>query len=124
MTVDRRLILHRDSRTVEILWMGRAHTDGDLCVFLPNEKVLATGDALHGWTPTMRDSYPYDWIQTLHAAEKLDFEHVIGGHPGGQPCKPKFPVLETTLSALLSHPTPAPRQGGHLSGAKTPLTEA
>src|SRR5260370_15574051 len=79
MTVDRRLILHRDSRTVEILWMGRAHTDGDLFVFLPNEKVLATGDALHGWTPTMPDSYPYDWIQTLDAAEKLDFEYVIGG---------------------------------------------
>lgn len=30
MTVDRRLILHRHSRTVEILWLGRAHTDGDL----------------------------------------------------------------------------------------------
>lgn len=64
MTVDSRLILHRESRTVEILWLGRAHTDGDLFVFLPKEKVLASGDAPHGWTPTMRDSYPYEWIQT------------------------------------------------------------
>jgi glyoxylase-like metal-dependent hydrolase (beta-lactamase superfamily II) len=42
--------------------------------------VLVTGDALHGWTPYMGESYPYDWIHTLDAAEKLDFQHVIGGH--------------------------------------------
>src|SRR5207245_10958447 len=47
MTFDRSLILHRNARTVEILWLGRAHTDGDVWVFLPNEKVLVTGDALH-----------------------------------------------------------------------------
>src|SRR5207344_2299915 len=69
MTFDRSLILHRKSRTVEILWLGRAHTDGDVFVFLPKEKVLVTGDALHGWTPYMADSYPYDWIKTLDVAE-------------------------------------------------------
>src|SRR5256885_134022 len=57
MTFDRSLILHRSSRTIEILWLGRAHTDGDVFVFLPREKVLVTGDALHGWTPFMVDSY-------------------------------------------------------------------
>src|SRR5260370_34539706 len=104
MTVDSRLILHRDSRTVEILWMGRAHTDGDLFVFLPNEKVLATGDALHGWTPTMRDSYPYDWIQTLDAAEKLDFEYVIGGPAPGMPGEQKVEAWEANLRALRARP--------------------
>src|SRR6266850_3580564 len=77
MTFDRSLILRRGPRTVEVLWLGRAHTDGDVFVFLPNEKVIVTGDALLGWTPFMGDSYPYDWIQTLDAAEKLDFNHVI-----------------------------------------------
>jgi glyoxylase-like metal-dependent hydrolase (beta-lactamase superfamily II) len=38
MTFGRSLILRRGSRTVEILWLGRAHTDGDVFVFLPNEK--------------------------------------------------------------------------------------
>jgi glyoxylase-like metal-dependent hydrolase (beta-lactamase superfamily II) len=74
MTFDRSLILHRKSRIVEILWLGKAHTDGDVFVYLPKEKVLVTGDALHGWTPYMGDSYPYDWITTLDAAEKLDFD--------------------------------------------------
>src|SRR5262249_265661 len=80
MTFDRSLILHRKSRTVEILWLGRAHTDGDVFVFLPKEKVLVTGDALHGWTPYMGDSYPYDWVKTLDVAEKLDFEYALVRH--------------------------------------------
>src|SRR5262252_9367329 len=53
MTFDHSLILHHNSRTVEILWLGRAHTDGDVFVFLPKEKVLVTGDALHGRIPFM-----------------------------------------------------------------------
>jgi glyoxylase-like metal-dependent hydrolase (beta-lactamase superfamily II) len=80
LTFDRSLIIHRPSRTVHILWLGKAHTDGDIWILLPKEKVLASGDALHTFTPYMADGYPYDWIRTLEAAEVLDFEHVIPGH--------------------------------------------
>ena len=123
MTVDSRLILHRDSRTVEILWLGRAHTDGDLFVFLPKEKVLATGDALHGWTPTMRDSYPYDWIQTLDAAEKLDFEYVIGGHGEVMHGKQKFELWKQYFRDLLESTTAAYVEGATMEEAKKRVSE-
>ena len=123
MTVDRRLILHRDSRTVEILWLGRAHTDGDLFVFLPAEKVLATGDALHGWTPTMRDSYPYEWIQTLDAAEKLDFEYVIGGHGEVMHGKQKFELWKQYFRDLLESTTAAYVEGATVEEAKARVSE-
>lgn len=123
MTVDSRLILHRDSRTVEILWLGRAHTDGDLFVFLPKEKVLATGDALHGWTPTMRDSYPYDWIQTLDTAEKLDFEYVIGGHGEVMHGKQKFELWKQYFRDLLESTTAAYVEGATMEEAKKHVSE-
>jgi cyclase len=123
MTVDRRLILHRDSRTVEILWLGRAHTDGDLFVFLPTEKVLVTGDALHGWTPTMRDSYPYEWIQTLDAAEKLDFEYVIGGHGEVMHGKQKFELWKQYFRDLLESTTAAYAEGASMEEAKKRVSE-
>ena len=102
MTFDRSLILHRKSRTVEILWLGRAHTDGDVFVFLPKEKVLVTGDALHGWTPYMGDSYPFDWIKTLDVAEKLDFDYAIGGHGEVMRGKTNVRTVEAILSAICS----------------------
>src|SRR5262249_52784540 len=48
MTLDRSLILYRKTRTVEILWLGNAHTNGDVWVYLPKEKILICGDSLHG----------------------------------------------------------------------------
>ena len=111
MTFDRSLILHRKSRIVEILWLGKAHTDGDVFVYLPKEKVLVTGDALHGWTPFMGDSYPYDWITTLDAAEKLDFDQVIGGHGDVIKGKQKFELWKQYFGELLSQTAQAYAEG-------------
>jgi glyoxylase-like metal-dependent hydrolase (beta-lactamase superfamily II) len=80
ITFDRTLILHQKTRLVEIMWLGRAHTDGDVVVYLPKEKFVATGDMLHGGVPYMADGYPYDWIETLTNLGKLDFDYAMGGH--------------------------------------------
>lgn len=114
MTFDRSLILRRGSRTVEILWLGRAHTDGDVFVFLPKEKVLVTGDALHGWTPFMGDSYPYEWIQTLDAAEKLDFDSVLGGHGDVMHGKVRFELWKQYFQDLMEHTAAAYAEGASL----------
>ena len=118
LTFDRSLILHRPSRTVEILWLGRAHTDGDVWVFLPKEKVLVCGDALHGWTPFMGDSYPYEWIKTLDAAEKLDFDYAIGGHGDVMKGKQKFELWKQYFGDLMDQTAAAYSLGASLGEAQ------
>jgi glyoxylase-like metal-dependent hydrolase (beta-lactamase superfamily II) len=123
MTFDRSLILRRGSRTVEILWLGRAHTDGDVFVFLPNEKVLVTGDALHGWTPFMGDSYPYEWIKTLDAAEKLDFNLVLGGHGDVMHGKLRFELWKQYFQDLMDRTAAAYAEGATLDQAQKSVSE-
>jgi cyclase len=123
MTFDRSLILHRKSRTVELLWLGRAHTDGDVFVFLPKEKVLVTGDALHGWTPYMGDSYPYDWIETLDVAEKLDFDYVIAGHGDVMRGKQTFDLWKQYFRDLLDQTAAAYADGATLEQAKKRVSD-
>src|SRR4249920_502994 len=123
MTFDRSLILHRKSRTVEILWLGRAHTDGDVFVFLPKEKVLVTGDALHGWTPYMADSYPYDWIKTLDVAEKLDFDYALGGHGEVMRGKQTFELWKQYFGDLLDQTAAAYADGATLDQAKKRVSD-
>ena len=123
MTFDRSLILHRKSRTVELLWLGRAHTDGDVFVFLPKEKVLVTGDTLHGWTPYMGDSYPYDWIKTLDVAEKLDFDYVIAGHGGVMRGKQTFDLWKQYFRDLLDQTAAAYADGATLDQAKKRVSD-
>ncbi len=123
MTFDRSLILRHGSRTVEILWLGRAHTDGDVFVFLPNEKFLATGDALHGWTPFMGDSYPYEWIQTLDAAEKLDFHTVLGGHGDVMHGRLRFELWKQYFQDLMDRTAAVYAEGASLDQAQKTVSD-
>lgn len=72
--------LNANGREIQLLLLGRAHTDGDVFIYMPKEKVIATGDALVDWMPFMGDGYPEDWIGTLTALEQVDFTHIIPGH--------------------------------------------
>ncbi len=72
--------LYRRDREIHFLHLGRAHTAGDVFVYLPREKVVITGDAMIGWTPFMGDGYPEEWAATLDRLAELDFTHIIMGH--------------------------------------------
>jgi glyoxylase-like metal-dependent hydrolase (beta-lactamase superfamily II) len=80
MTFDRRLVLHRGGREVHLLFLGRAHTAGDVVAYIPSERAIATGDLMHGLLPYMGDGFPDEWPATLRALEALDFDRVIPGH--------------------------------------------
>jgi len=72
--------IYRRDREIHLLHLGRAHTEGDVFVYLPREKVAITGDAVIGWTPFMGDGYPEEWAGTVDRLAQLDFTHMIMGH--------------------------------------------
>jgi cyclase len=80
MTFDRQLVVHRGGREIHLLFLGRAHTAGDVVAFIPSERVIATGDLMHGLLPYMGDGFPDEWPATLRALEALEFDRVIPGH--------------------------------------------
>jgi len=59
---------------------GHAHTAGDVFVHCLQRRVLATGDASHGWVPNLGDGYPNAWPATIDKVMNSDFTHVLGGH--------------------------------------------
>src|SRR5262245_46069257 len=50
-TVANTVTLHEPGREIQLLLLGRGHTDGDLYTYLPKEKVVITGDAVIDWMP-------------------------------------------------------------------------
>ena len=123
LTFDRSLILYRKERTVQILWLGNGHTNGDVWVYLPKEKIIICGDALHGWTPFMGDSYPFDWIQTLDAAEKLDFDQALGGHGDVMHGKEKFELWKAYFRDLLDETAQVYGTGASLEDAQKQVSK-
>jgi cyclase len=79
-TVSNSVTLNEGGRAIQILLLGRGHTDGDIYIHLPREKVVVTGDAVIDWTRYMNDGFPVEWVQTLDALEKFDFTQIIPGH--------------------------------------------
>jgi glyoxylase-like metal-dependent hydrolase (beta-lactamase superfamily II) len=79
-TVTSTMTLNEQGREIQLLLLGRGHTDGDVYVYLPKEKVVMTGDAVVDWMPFLNDGYPEEWVQTLDALDKVDFTHMILGH--------------------------------------------
>ncbi|MGD9905124.1 MAG: MBL fold metallo-hydrolase [Vicinamibacterales bacterium] len=80
VTLTDQLTLHRGGREIRLLHLGRAHTGGDVVVFLPKERVVVTGDLLAEGPSYLGDSFIPDWIQTLERLRGLDFDTTLPGH--------------------------------------------
>jgi glyoxylase-like metal-dependent hydrolase (beta-lactamase superfamily II) len=59
---------------------GRSHTAGDVFVFCPQQRAIATGDAIHGFLPNIGDGYPRLWPGTIDTVGRADFHYIMGGH--------------------------------------------
>lgn len=65
---------------VQILQLGRGHTKGDTIVWLPQEKVLFSGDLVEfDATPYAGDAYFQDWPKTLDNLAALKPEKLVPG---------------------------------------------
>lgn len=77
-----------DDMPIDLHYLGRGHTDGDIVVHLPTEGTVVTGDlfALYGPYRAVIDYSAggglRDWTRTLERVLDLDFDLVIPGHSG------------------------------------------
>ncbi|MEO6291909.1 MAG: MBL fold metallo-hydrolase, partial [Burkholderiaceae bacterium] len=65
---------------VQLLQLGRGHTKGDTVAWLPQQKILFSGDLVEfGATPYAGDAYFKDWPTTLDAIAALKPEKLVPG---------------------------------------------
>jgi glyoxylase-like metal-dependent hydrolase (beta-lactamase superfamily II) len=118
LTLDRSMTLHAAGREARVLYFGRGHTEGDVVVFLPNEKVLITGDLLTNGIPLMRDAFPLEWSATLAGVERLDYAQNIPGHGDVQHGKERLQMLRAFLDDLVPAVRKAIAEGKAVAEAK------
>jgi glyoxylase-like metal-dependent hydrolase (beta-lactamase superfamily II) len=80
VTLREGLTIHAGGREIQLRHFGRGNTRGDVVVWLPKERVLASGDLLVAPTPFGIGSFFGDWIQTLGKLEALDPAVIVPGH--------------------------------------------
>jgi len=69
-TFDRAWHLYQGEREIRILWLGAAHTAGDIVMWLPRERVIATGDVVTAPVPLMPSPYAGDYPEDFKTMKR------------------------------------------------------
>ena len=80
MTFTGKMTLWLGKLEVQLLQLGRGHTKGDTVAWLPQQKILFSGDLVEfDATPYAGDAYFKDWPQTLDNIAALKPEKLVPG---------------------------------------------
>lgn len=82
---------------IQLKFLGKGHTPGDIVAFIPKEKFLVAGDLVHDFEPLFADGDPDSWIAILEKIRTWNFDSFVGGH--GDFHKGKW-VLEAWLAYM------------------------
>ncbi|MBI3400911.1 MAG: MBL fold metallo-hydrolase [Acidobacteria bacterium] len=120
-TVSDRRVLMLGGTEIDILMLGRAHTGGDLEVYLPREKILFMSEVFSNRIfPSMANGYPSEWVETLKKAEAMDAAWYVPAH-GFVDSAPILKEEERNFRLALERII---AEGRRLHDAKTPVESA
>jgi cyclase len=84
-----RVTLYFGGKEIQILYFGRAHTQGDSVIFVPQERIAYLSEVFFSDEfPNMAQGYGVSWLKVLDAIEALGADIFVPGH-GAIPEDPK-----------------------------------
>jgi glyoxylase-like metal-dependent hydrolase (beta-lactamase superfamily II) len=111
LTFDKTMTLIRGGREIRILYLGRGHTDTDVFVHPPKERIVCSGDLMESVPSYMGDSFPEDWIATLERLKAIDFDTTMPGHGVVFTGKAKIEAFQKYLRDAITQVTKIKKQG-------------
>lgn len=109
-TFQDELLLDDPLRPVRLMFLGRANTDGDAIAWLPNERIVMTGDVVVAPVPFGFFSFPGDWLGVLERIKALNYTVLVPGHGEPQTDTAYVDNLITSISDLRDQVGPLARQ--------------
>lgn len=80
-TFGNKMTHHYGKTVVELIFMGPAHTYGDIVAYLPQHKILLAGDiAFFYVAPFAQNAHVTKWLETIDRIMKMDVETIVPGH--------------------------------------------
>ena len=81
VTFEDRMNIRLGDREINLIYLGRAHSAGDILLHLPQEGLLYAGDiAFHRILPAFPDGHITKWLDVMEETRKLDFDTIVPGH--------------------------------------------
>jgi glyoxylase-like metal-dependent hydrolase (beta-lactamase superfamily II) len=77
------MTLELGGKTVELIYVGRNHSDNSIVMHFPAERALFAVDFIPVKAVAFRnlsDSYIPDWMESIKRVEAMDFDILVPGH--------------------------------------------
>lgn len=82
ITFSHQMDIYLGDHTFKLIHLP-GHTPGQVGVYIPQERVVFTGDNFtNGWQPSLEYCCPLEWVESLKRIEAMDFDVVVPGHGG------------------------------------------
>jgi len=111
ITFDKSYVLQDPAFDLHIDFHGHAHTAGDVVVYSPQARAIATGDVIHGFIPNIADGFPRIWPGTIDSIGGADFNTIMPGHAALQTGRTVMTNLRNYIEELTGRVDQARKAG-------------
>jgi len=81
VTFDDTMTIMLGDREIQLKYHGRAHSNSDITIYLPEDKLLYIGDlAVHKTLPAFPDGHITKWVDVMSHVSKIDANTIVPGH--------------------------------------------
>ena len=81
VTFNDRMDIRLGDREINLIYLGRANSVGDILLHLPQDGVLYAGDIVfHRILPSFPDGHITKWLDVMDKTQEMDFETNVPGH--------------------------------------------
>ncbi len=111
VTYSKKKVLDLGGREVQLLFLGRGHTNGDTVVYLPKDRIVCSGDLMETQIAYLGDAQFDEWVVTLGRLKELDFATDLPGHGVPFHDKALITAFQGYLTDLMKQVAQLRRQG-------------
>ena len=104
-----------DEVPLEIAFLGKANTDGDVVLWAPRQRVLATGDIVVHSIPYASASYPGSWLGVIDKLKAYAFAFLVPGHGSIQTDRNYLDKLQAAILDIKMQVEPLAAKGESLN---------
>jgi cyclase len=124
ITFGKSYLIKDEAHELHIEFHGHAHTAGDVVVFCPQKRVVATGDMIHGFLPFIRDGFPKTWPKTMDSVAQLSFEKICPGHGPVQQTQERLIDMRNYIEELTEKVDAGKKAGQSIADLQKTITVA
>ncbi len=124
ITFEKSYVIKDKAHELHLEFHGRAHTAGDVVVFCPQKRVVASGDMVHGHFPYIADGFPKAWPGTIDSVAKLDFDMICPGHGPAQHGRERMINMRDYIAELAGKVEAGKKAGKSIADLQKTITVA